>query len=890
MPPNLSSSPSTSPPRDQFEPPTPSPTTQGLKFRKDKQRSRPPSPEGANSRQTNGSGSVPPVPQNRSTPTHSPSASQSSTTGRYPASAVAARALSPSVAGPSSPRSALSNLTTRKSVMNGENGNGGEWKRGSGTLSTRDELLMSLLSSEAVVDSRGYDILSAEEVDDLKKEHQVLSSRLVAMRKKLALETKIRDAAINLAKVNVASKRASKQSSEQVDTANRKVDTAQRELWKILERASDVHRRLLEHRAGVLSHSIRDLERKAGTESTAGGNESGYSTPSRSAQISPVSSVTSMSISSKGRFDGAHLFAGHEGAVVPRRARPPPTAADMLTLEQRVKQLMDELDEKDGELAMLREERLELEGQVRGGGDMEQRVRELEDLIGRHEREREGWELERRSWDDREGELEEMKRLADEKGREVEILERRLEVLEEQSGESVTLRENLMRVEAAGKAETARTREELEAEREKWAEERGMWDRERAAWDTQREVWEMEKEGIEGRCKDEIDDAREGLRAIVQAHDVPLYSRELTLQVLVDALGKYLQAGGGSAKGQSELEEQLALEMEKRQAVLAQLDEAQAKIASLEKSLKERPAETFITERIPSAPIDFVADAKQIVALLEPIWATLPSPEARATASRPGAARLFRTGSGSPTAGPGSPKVAPSSISDMDVRSLKSLYSGNANGAADKDGKGAGTFSVEAFATRVQALIMDDRMLIERLIRFAQAHDLLKKNAERAQKLALDSNAALETYQKQVKTLEDRHKANTERLSALQHEVQELEDTVDRLETEKRDLEMQAAEQGEACRELTDANASLSARTLTLAEEAASSSVSTEEVRRKMDAQLSEARAALERAKEEIATMQMREQTQRIALLEELNTMQTENGNLRTQLRAAGKI
>ena len=64
-------------------------------------------------------------------------------------------------------------------------------------------------------------------------------------------------------------------------------------------------------------------------------------------------------------------------------------------------------------------------------------------------------------------------------------------------------------------------------------------------------------------------------------------------------------------------------------------------------------------------------------------------------------------------------------------------------------------FSVEAFALRVQALVSDDRALMERLIRFAQAHDLLKKNAERAQKLAQESNAALETYQRQVRTLEE---------------------------------------------------------------------------------------------------------------------------------------
>ena len=43
------------------------------------------------------------------------------------------------------------------------------WKQNSGVLNTRDELLMSLMASEAVVNSRGFDILTAEEVEDYKK-------------------------------------------------------------------------------------------------------------------------------------------------------------------------------------------------------------------------------------------------------------------------------------------------------------------------------------------------------------------------------------------------------------------------------------------------------------------------------------------------------------------------------------------------------------------------------------------------------------------------------------------------------------------------------------------------------------------------------------------------
>lgn len=156
---------------------------------------------------------------------------------------------------------------------------GSEGKRSSQMLNVRDDLLLDLLASEAVVDSRGCQILSAEEVEELKKEQQVLASRLVAMNKKVALETKMRDAAVSLSKLNATSKAVSKQTSEQLDTANRKLEAAQKELWRMSERAGEVQRKLLEHRAGVLSHSVRALERKNGTADNSDTSLSGYSTP-----------------------------------------------------------------------------------------------------------------------------------------------------------------------------------------------------------------------------------------------------------------------------------------------------------------------------------------------------------------------------------------------------------------------------------------------------------------------------------------------------------------------------------------------------------------------------------------------------------------------------------
>ena len=155
--------------------------------------------------------------------------------------------------------------------------------------------------------------------------------------------------------------------------------------------------------------------------------------------------------------------------------------------------------------------------------------------------------------------------------------------------------------------------------------------------------------------------------------------------------------------------------------------------------------------------VQYTGDAAKITEVLEPIWSVLPSPEARAQKMGKSKGVMGSPILGSPKSGSVSPGgKGGASLSEMDVRSLKTLYDPNGFPLSARP-SGPDVFTVEAFAARVQALIADDRALIERLIRFAQAHDLLKKNAERAQKLAQESNAALETYQKQVKLLEDRN-------------------------------------------------------------------------------------------------------------------------------------
>lgn len=87
------------------------------------------------------------------------------------------------------------------------------------------------------------------------------------------------------------------------------------------------------------------------------------------------------------------------------------------------------------------------------------------------------------------------------------------------------------------------------------------------------------------------------------------------------------------------------------------------------------------------------------------------------------------------------------------MRSLKALYDPR-NAASSPPTE---EFTIDAFVARVRSVLVDDQAIVERLVRFAQAHDLLKNNAERAQKLAQESTVGLDTYQKQVKTLVDQN-------------------------------------------------------------------------------------------------------------------------------------
>ena len=89
------------------------------------------------------------------------------------------------------------------------------------------------------------------------------------------------------------------------------------------ERATNIGRRLLEHHAGVLGAALEETERAQAQRRSAALDANDLP--------SPLSSPAH-------KFDGAHLFAGHEDAVVPgahsRSAAPQGSSANQKELEE----------------------------------------------------------------------------------------------------------------------------------------------------------------------------------------------------------------------------------------------------------------------------------------------------------------------------------------------------------------------------------------------------------------------------------------------------------------------------------------------------------------------------------------------------------------------------
>ena len=143
-------------------------------------------------------------------------------------------------------------------------------------LDTNDPVSMHLLMETAIGDSSQYGLLSFEEVDELKKEISVLSTRIDATKRKLAIENKLRDAATSLNRLYTPNSRESvaesgskrqrrsvtnkgsasdllSKTDNELAASNKKCEDLAQELLRLERRSQELQKRLLEHTAGVLN-------------------------------------------------------------------------------------------------------------------------------------------------------------------------------------------------------------------------------------------------------------------------------------------------------------------------------------------------------------------------------------------------------------------------------------------------------------------------------------------------------------------------------------------------------------------------------------------------------------------------------------------------------------
>ena len=149
---------------------------------------------------------------------------------------------------------------------------------------------MHLLMETAISDSKEYEILSFDEVEQLKKERSFLRNRVEATRRKLALETKMRDAANSLNRLYsttgrrtstdlkndangarpkrkslLGSRGSNNDPQAQADgeyaSSQRKVEEFAQELASLEKRLEVCDRRILEHTAGILQMTHKGLKK-----------------------------------------------------------------------------------------------------------------------------------------------------------------------------------------------------------------------------------------------------------------------------------------------------------------------------------------------------------------------------------------------------------------------------------------------------------------------------------------------------------------------------------------------------------------------------------------------------------------------------------------------------
>ena len=177
-------------------------------------------------------------------------------------------------------------------------------------LDPEDPVAMHLLMETAMGDSQQFEVLSFEEIEGIKKEMTILTPRIDGTKRKLAIETKIRDAAQSINRLQSPTSRESIgdgfrrspsirqrrrtlsrgsndmliKTDDELAASVKKCEDLARDLWQQERRLDMLQKKLLEHTAGVLQMTHKGTLEKGTSDRTLHA-DSGFSSPRDSGHL-----------------------------------------------------------------------------------------------------------------------------------------------------------------------------------------------------------------------------------------------------------------------------------------------------------------------------------------------------------------------------------------------------------------------------------------------------------------------------------------------------------------------------------------------------------------------------------------------------------------------------
>ncbi|KAH8929554.1 hypothetical protein BT69DRAFT_1345735 [Atractiella rhizophila] len=780
-----------------------------------------------------------------------------------------------------------------------------------------EEIWLELLSAQAAVEARsgGWEVMGWEEVEKCKKAYQSVTKRLSSAQSKLSLEMRIRS----------ASRILDAASSPPIEDP--KISSLMKEAYDLMVEETELKTKLLRHYVAVLSRVLgrREQEDVDDASASASGSVNGVgsirtrttSTPNglrKSASSTPLTSPRSVD-----KFEGPHLFAGNaNSSLLSKSFASPPSSrsqspalflngaaagvdvkaheelkSEVETLRKELTQAKaDAMKEKE---SSIRRNRLDDDRKDREILRLNSMVNVLEERVAQGKRANEDV-----------GVMEEALKAAKENEKkfegEIEYLEDLLKKMEQEEearkAEIEELKDRIATLED-GEGETERLRAEIEGLQEQLGEaggrSRGEEEKMSAALREMEEKDAKSRQGMEEERKRAKESLRTKLTEVITASspkrgigfrrpsiapppnaglfakfspepftesrqsDLPSWINE-TLNDFFDKLSTSMKAAEREKEG--EFEDLRKQESDARAAT----EQTQQRVEELESEIRilENEKKGWETNAATSKAEETVRLNDEIKELNR----KLDNAEKDVIALKD----LF-------IAVPDRSKVP----SSDDLRTLKTAFDNTGTGARPMGNfmqdLAANRFSTEAFIAKVKGLIAADKMLVDKLVKFEASQDTQKSNADRLQKMLLESKEGLVTYKQQVSELEERLDAAMEKEVNMLTTQSDLQESIDGLRSDKAKFTAVLKEKDNMIKTLEAERSKLGTSMSALQKELESRPVGVED-------ELEELKEKLRETEDQLDEVSNTYQDQRIKMLDELNKLQQETGNLRAQLRA----